>query len=141
MQPWLAIILIASAVSVAYDASRLGARRGALGGGLLDMGPISWFFACLLIPIIGIPCYFVARPRLTRRARALAADPVSGFAPYPPQHFGYAPAAVTGFPSHAGAAPYVPPNPSHLMPPPGYYTNPDPSDGQSTRWWDGQKWC
>ena len=58
------LVVIGCAVWVAVDASRLGARRGRLGGGTLDMGPVSWFFATLLIWLIAFPCYLINRPKL-----------------------------------------------------------------------------
>ena len=75
MQVWLFPVVIVTAICVAVDASRLGATRGGLGGGLLDMGPASWFFACLLLWIVALPCYLATRPKLVRRARVLASHP------------------------------------------------------------------
>jgi hypothetical protein len=37
----IGLIELALAIWVAVDASKLGARRGKLGGGLLDMGPVA----------------------------------------------------------------------------------------------------
>jgi hypothetical protein len=59
-----AIVTVPTSIWVGVDSSRLGARRGALGGGLLDMGPISWMFVCLFFWIRAFPCYLVARQRL-----------------------------------------------------------------------------
>lgn len=58
------LIVLLCAIAVAIDASRLGAKRGRLGGGFLDMGPVAWFFATWLLFVIAFPCYMVARPRL-----------------------------------------------------------------------------
>ncbi len=72
MQGRLYLIVLGSAIWTAVDASRLGARRGGLGGGMLDMGPAGWFFATLLLWIIAFPCYLATRPKLSRRAQGLA---------------------------------------------------------------------
>lgn len=61
-------LLIATLVS--RDARRLGAQRGRLGGGLLDMGPVGWFFTSWLLGLIGWLCYAIARRRLKARAVA-----------------------------------------------------------------------
>lgn len=74
----IALVTLATAVWVATDSSRLGARKGALGGGFLDMGPVGWFFACWLLWIVGFPCYLVARPRLVAAKRARDAAPYGG---------------------------------------------------------------
>src|SRR5690242_7641287 len=66
---WL--IVLALCVWVLIDSTHLGACRGGLGGGMLDMGPAGWFFSCLLIPMIGLICYACTRPRLVTRHRAL----------------------------------------------------------------------
>jgi hypothetical protein len=58
------LIPLGLAIWVAYDASRLGAQRGRLGGGLLDRGPVAWFFAVAVFGLIGIVCYKSIRSRL-----------------------------------------------------------------------------
>lgn len=97
----LVLVIIATSIWVAIDSSNLGAGRGALGGGFLDMGPASWFFVCLLLWIIGFPCYLVARSKLVA-AKAVQAS----FAP------GWPSAPATGSPSvgvHGqGQAPHAP---------------------------------
>jgi hypothetical protein len=142
VQPWLALVVVGTAIWVAVDAGRLGAKRGALGGGLLDMGPASWFFACLLLWIVALPCYLATRPKLVRRARVLAmhpqfAAPAHG-QPWPQTPVGgyaFAPGSSPVPPHFATpAAPAYPP----AGPPPGYYPAPD---GQGTRWWDGMNWA
>ena len=65
---WL--VVIGSAIWVAADASRLGVSRGCLGGGMFDMGPAGWFFAVLLLWIVGLPAYLVTRDRYARISRA-----------------------------------------------------------------------
>jgi hypothetical protein len=55
------LCVLGTAIWVAADASRLGARKGATGGGFLDMGPVGWFFACFFLSIVAFPCYLVHR--------------------------------------------------------------------------------
>jgi hypothetical protein len=74
----LVLVIIATSIWVAIDSSNLGAGRGALGGGFLDMGPASWFFVCLLLWIIGFPCYLVARSKLVA-AKAVQASVAPGW--------------------------------------------------------------
>lgn len=123
----VSIIVLVTACLVAVDASNLGARRGALGGGFLDMGPAGWFFACLLLWIVAFPSYLAARPRLVRRAKALPT------------------ASVLPMATNAGAYPawsatradFIDPNTA----PPGWYPNPSPGfGGPSHLWWDGRNW-
>lgn len=67
----VAIIVVASAVWVLVDASNLGVRRGCLGGGMFDMGKAGWFFATLLLWVVGFPAYLATRPRyVEKRGRA-----------------------------------------------------------------------
>jgi hypothetical protein len=82
------IIIVGTTIWVGVDSSRLGAARGTLGGGSLDMGTASWVLVCLLLWIVGFPCYLAARPRLiaAKAAReaalnALAVPPAWGAPP------------------------------------------------------------
>ena len=65
----LFVIVIGASIWVAVDASNLGVKRGSLGGGFADMGPTAWFFATLLIWIIGFPLYLATRPKYVARRR------------------------------------------------------------------------
>jgi hypothetical protein len=107
---WLVVIL--SSLAVLFDANRLGAKRGGLGGGLLDMGAVGWFFTCLIVWIPGMVCYAIMRPKLVDRRIWMSAVGLGG--------------------------PYAPPGPVvHAGPSPGWY--PDPA-GFGYRWWDGVAW-
>lgn len=58
------LIIVASTIWVGVDSSKLGARRGILGGGMLDMGVASWVICCFFLWIITFPCYLATRPKL-----------------------------------------------------------------------------
>jgi hypothetical protein len=55
---WL--IIPGTAIWVYFDAKSIGVEKGKLKG-LADMGPAGWFFACLLLWIIGFPLYLSKR--------------------------------------------------------------------------------
>ena len=108
------LFCVVVAFVVLADAIRLDARRGALGGGFLDMGPVGWFLCCLLLSVITWICYLATRPQLVQRHRML----------------------MHGNPPGYGVA--VPPQPLYApTPPPGWYV--DPAGGRY-RWWDGVGW-
>ena len=108
------LVAIGIATAVASDASRLGAKRGRLGGGLLDMGPVGWFFVCLISVLIGLICYRVARRRLLAVLAGEHYAPPGGYprnAPPPTPHGQYPPAPYP-------PAPYPPSQyPPHATPP------------------------
>lgn len=78
------LVVFGTAIWVAVDASRLGAKKGTLGGGMLDMGPASWFFCCLLLWIVAFPCYLAARPRLAARQALVSGSAGGPQAPWVP---------------------------------------------------------
>lgn len=47
---------------VAYDASKIGVRKGAIPG-FFNMGVVGWFFSCLLLFIVAFPAYLIKRPQ------------------------------------------------------------------------------
>ena len=55
------LIVIATSLWVLIDAKTLGVKKGQIQG-MGDMGPWSWFFACLFLWIIGFPFYLAKRP-------------------------------------------------------------------------------
>ena len=72
------ILVIGSTIWAGLDARRLGARRGVLGGGMADMGPVEWFFVVLLLWIVGFPAYLATRPRyVALSAAAMAPSPAA----------------------------------------------------------------
>jgi hypothetical protein len=62
----ITIIWLGSSTWVLIDAKQLGAKRGRLGGGFLDMGYWGWFFACLLLWILAFPFYLIKRPEYAK---------------------------------------------------------------------------
>ena len=140
MNHYIGLIELALAAWVAYDSSKLGAKRGRLGGGMLDMGPVAWFFCCFLCFIVGFVCYLVNRPKLVAmrdsaaRPRGMVPSQFNQFGPVQPQFTG--PQASYAGPRQAAApAPSAPLPPG---PPPGWY--PDPSGTATSRWWNGGTW-
>ncbi|MFC1806001.1 tetratricopeptide repeat protein [Planctomycetota bacterium] len=65
---WLVLLVVlATSIWVLIDAKTIGVRKGLLSG-FVDMGPWGWFFACLLLWIIGFPLYLAMRPELKKTA-------------------------------------------------------------------------
>lgn len=56
-------VLFASSFWVLYDAKAIGVQKGQLKG-LCDLGPWTWFFACLFLWIIAFPLYLAKRRQL-----------------------------------------------------------------------------
>lgn len=116
------VIPLLSAVWVGFDASRLGFKRGRLGGGTLDMGVTSYVLPTLLIWVIGFPCYMVARTRYVERKDRyrVATQPLAPLSPHL--------SAAAAYGADTAAAPYA-----AQTAPPQYSP-----DGQW--WWTGQTW-
>jgi len=55
---WL--IIIGTAIWVYFDAKAIGVKKGQVAG-LANMGPGMWFFATLLLWIVGFPLYLANR--------------------------------------------------------------------------------
>jgi hypothetical protein len=61
----LIVIVIASSIWVLVDANNIGVKKGQIAG-ITNMGPAGWFFACLLLWIIGFPMYLAKRGEYKR---------------------------------------------------------------------------
>jgi len=67
------IIVIGTSIWVLIDAKTIGVKKGQIEG-LGNLGPWGWFFACLLLWIIGFPFYLAKRGELKRINSRTAAD-------------------------------------------------------------------
>ena len=61
----LFLVVIGSSIWVVADAKSIGIRKGQIKG-FSDLGPWGWFFACLLLWIVGFPLYLVQRSEYKR---------------------------------------------------------------------------
>ena len=100
---WL-IFWALCAVVVSADAKSLGATRGALGGGVFDMGAGGWFFSVALLSPIAIVGYLVTRPQYVRRKEGEQQPRHGTVHTMPPQQQAY------GYPVAAPALPIVSPD-------------------------------
>ncbi len=62
---FMALVVLASAVWVFFDAKKIGARRGLMPG-LFDLSPGGWAFATLGIWIAAFPAYLIRRSDIAR---------------------------------------------------------------------------
>jgi len=74
---WL--IVLGSAIWVLFDAKNIGVKKGLIPG-MGNTGPWSWFFATLLLWIVGFPMYLYYRRKfkLAVANSARASTPISG---------------------------------------------------------------
>lgn len=63
------LVVVATAVVVALDASVVGARRG-LVPGLCDLDPLRWFLVVLLAWPVGVVAWMAVRERVRAAAAA-----------------------------------------------------------------------
>lgn len=136
-------LVLCAAIFIGVDSSRLGAKKGVLGGGFLDMGAVGWFFATFFLSVIAVPCYLVTRPKLVAtRARRQAATtnaawPVSSRGG--PRPSWSPPIPTSGGPSTGWSGPDHPGTPSpQWAAAPRWAT--DPWGEHRWRWWDGANW-
>ena len=54
------IVVIGTSIWVLFDAKAIGIKKGQIKG-LANMGPVGWFFTCLLLWIIAFPIYLAKR--------------------------------------------------------------------------------
>lgn len=65
MRTLIWVVVIATSLWVLIDAKTIGVKKGQIKG-MGNMGPWSWFFACLLLWIIGFPFYLAKRGEFKR---------------------------------------------------------------------------
>lgn len=58
-------IVIVSSIWVLVDARAIGVQKGQIRG-IANMGPVGWFFVCLLLWIVGFPMYLAKRSEYKR---------------------------------------------------------------------------
>lgn len=124
LTPWL--LVIGSAVGVYIDAKSIGARKGLIPG-FLDLGPLGWSLSTLFLWILAFPLYLATRGRI-RQAAAERANP---------RRYGHS-SRPMGWAEAAWQAQGRPQQPAGLLPPPGWYD--DPQHPGYSRWWDGVRW-
>lgn len=72
METYFWILIIATSIWVLFDAKKIGAKKG-LVTGIANLGPWGWFFACLLLWIVGFPLYLAKRSSLKEAANRVVA--------------------------------------------------------------------
>jgi hypothetical protein len=65
MEGIIFLIVIGTSIWVVVDAKTIGVKKGQIKG-MGDMGPWTWFFACLLLWIVGFPFYLAKRGEFKR---------------------------------------------------------------------------
>lgn len=60
MDLFFILFIVGSSIWVYFDAKNIGVKKGQLKG-LLDMGPVGWFFVTLLLWIVGFPAWLATR--------------------------------------------------------------------------------
>src|SRR5690242_9215362 len=72
MESFVGLVVLGTSIWVLIDAKQIGVRSGLIKG-IGGMGPWGWFFACLLLWIVGFPLYLVKRNELRRAALGVTA--------------------------------------------------------------------
>lgn len=65
MTTFIIIAIIGSSIWALFDAKTIGVCKGQIKG-IADMGPVSWFMACLLFWILAFPLYMSKRGEFKR---------------------------------------------------------------------------
>lgn len=60
METIIMLVIFGTSIWVFFDARSIGVKKGQVKG-LVDMGPLGWFFVTLLLWIIGFPAYLATR--------------------------------------------------------------------------------
>ena len=74
MLDFFLILVVATSLWVLFDARSIGVKKDVIPG-FFNMGPVGWFFSCLLMWIIGFPAYIAKRGAYKQ---ALSNHPASG---------------------------------------------------------------
>lgn len=65
MDAFIWIVIIGTSIWVLIDAKTIGVKKGQIEG-MGNMGPVAWFFVCLLFWIVGFPFYLAKRGEFKR---------------------------------------------------------------------------
>jgi hypothetical protein len=65
METFYWILVVATSIWVLFDAKSIGVKKG-LVKGIANMGPVTWFIACLFLWIIAFPLYLAKRGEFKR---------------------------------------------------------------------------
>jgi len=63
MEQIIGVVILATSIWVFFDSKNIGVKSGQLKG-FFGMGPIGWFFACVILWIICFPAYLLKRNEL-----------------------------------------------------------------------------
>ena len=74
---WFMWVVLGTSLWVLIDANSIGVKKGQVSG-IADMGPGGWFFACLLLWIVGFPMYLVNREKFKAANAGTAAVAIVG---------------------------------------------------------------
>jgi hypothetical protein len=67
MESFYWVLVVVTAFWVLFDAKSIGVKKG-LVKGIANMGPVTWFIACLFLWIIAFPLYLAKRGEFKRAA-------------------------------------------------------------------------
>jgi len=65
MSDLIFLLVIGTSIWVLFDAKTIGVKKGQIKG-MGNMGPMGWFFTCLLLWIIAFPIYLAKRGEFQR---------------------------------------------------------------------------
>jgi len=65
MDSFIGLLVLGTSIWVLFDAKTIGVKKGQIEG-IANMGAWGWFFACLLLWIIGFPVYLAKRGEYKR---------------------------------------------------------------------------
>jgi hypothetical protein len=68
MDVFILLVVLGTSIWVLFDAKSMGVKKGQAKG-MLDMDPVGWFLACLLLWIVVFPIYVVKRSDLKKAAK------------------------------------------------------------------------
>ena len=67
------LLVVGTSIWVGVDAKTIGVKKGQIEG-MGNMGPLGWFFVCLLFWIVGFPFYLAKRGEFKKLAKSRRPD-------------------------------------------------------------------